>query len=399
MIDIGRWESAFFMIDTQAKTQFADALLALADTPEERRKCYEMRLADARKFERYITARVHIGNEWPHRADSRVARIEAEIAYRAGTGKEPPPLAPPKDGAIAPPVAAYPMSRLHPWVAAAVESQPTDSALMRLRRERAREYASAVDIQDQFLQLGRWEPDFYREFADTRNKLSESLASVFLLPENLLECRRMRLAGLREFERVIAERVEQNYVWAHYLDIVRADRLDAEIELLRFQQTLAVVCCDPCGVMCAAVRSPTLCGPGASSVLAVVFDNTGGSEARTWCGMYASLLRGESRSTNSIAASTAASENTSSSRNPLSRPSRPLNFRQSTPKPGSTMTRLQICSSSCSRELSKNRTSKSSPPVKTSTSQWNPSCWNFILPPSEMPQPRLIGDSVIAPRC
>lgn len=250
VIEIGRWDPSYFSAHLAAQGQLADGLLELVDSPEDRVKCNEMLLAAPREAERFATHRVATGTDGPQRMHvARAARLGAEIRYLKEVGTEAPPAPPPEKGkeVPAPPPGRAP--KFDPWVAAAIEPRPTDTPLLRLQRERAREFAVCVAKSKEIIAIGRWDPAMASEFADASNQLWDVLADVFLLPENREECRRLRLAAARETEKFVDMRVKIGNQPPQDLHLARAERIDAEIDLLKFQESLRVVGC-PAVVWC-----------------------------------------------------------------------------------------------------------------------------------------------------
>jgi hypothetical protein len=77
---IGNWDAAYYADYTKEVKLLWENLAEVTTKPEDRVKCYEMRLAAAKEFEKFFEVRVQNASDPPttlHKA--KAARIDAEI--------------------------------------------------------------------------------------------------------------------------------------------------------------------------------------------------------------------------------------------------------------------------------------------------------------------------------
>ena len=79
-LEVGRWDARTFGEYVELQSTLGSNLSDLFDKPEEKVKCYEMRLEAMMEFEKYIEANVKAGNLRSQDSNpARAARIDAEI--------------------------------------------------------------------------------------------------------------------------------------------------------------------------------------------------------------------------------------------------------------------------------------------------------------------------------
>ena len=128
--------------------------------------------------------------------------------------------------------------KLDPFVAKAVEPDAKDTPLRKLQKERARERAIAISHIKETLEVGGWQPSFFHEFIKLRVTLAENLAELMDKPADKVKCYEMRLDATKEFERFINIRVTTGNDPPQNLNLARAARIDAEIDLLKLKAEL-----------------------------------------------------------------------------------------------------------------------------------------------------------------
>jgi hypothetical protein len=79
-IQVGKWNSNYFLEQTKLQIALAENLAELLDKPADKVKCYEMRLASAKEFEKFIAKRVELGSDPAQNLNiASAARADAEI--------------------------------------------------------------------------------------------------------------------------------------------------------------------------------------------------------------------------------------------------------------------------------------------------------------------------------
>ena len=131
-----------------------------------------------------------------------------------------------------------PAPKLNPFIAKAVEPDPKDSPLRKLQKERCRERAAAVVKIEEVLAFGRYEPAFYSDYVRLQSTLAENLAELMDKPADKVKCYEMRLNAMKEWERFTKARVESGTGPPQDLNLARAARLDAEIDLLKVKESV-----------------------------------------------------------------------------------------------------------------------------------------------------------------
>lgn len=124
-------------------------------------------------------------------------------------------------------------AQLDPFIARVVKPDPKDSPLRKLQKERCRERATAVARIKEIIEIGNYSPDFYSNYGKLQMTLWENLAEVMDQPADRVKCYELRLDVLKEIERLTAIRVMAGNDPPQMLPIARANRIDAEIDLLK----------------------------------------------------------------------------------------------------------------------------------------------------------------------
>ena len=128
---------------------------------------------------------------------------------------------------------AEPKSAIPAFAADAVKPDPADTPLRKLQKDRARERAAAADRLQAVIAVGRWEATTLDDYVKVRLALAENLAELLDKAEDRVKCYEMRVEALREMEKVVASLVENGREAPQKLNLARAARMDAEIDLLR----------------------------------------------------------------------------------------------------------------------------------------------------------------------
>jgi hypothetical protein len=121
------------------------------------------------------------------------------------------------------------------FVADATKPDDKDSPLRKLQKERARDRAIYIEKTKEVIKIGGWDQSFFEAHIKTQVALAENLAELMDKPADKVKCYEMRVEALKEFEKFIANLVELGKNRPTDLNIARAARIDAEIELLKLK--------------------------------------------------------------------------------------------------------------------------------------------------------------------
>ncbi len=93
---------------------------------------------------------------------------------------------------------------------------------------------------NEIIQIGRWDSAFFGEYVKLHVTLAENLAELFDKPADKIKCSEMRVEKLKELEKFIDTRVKTGTEPPQNLNVAKAVRIDAEIDLLKLKETLKV---------------------------------------------------------------------------------------------------------------------------------------------------------------
>jgi hypothetical protein len=127
-------------------------------------------------------------------------------------------------------------AELDPFIAKAIEPDAKDTPLRKLQKERCRERAGAVALIKEILALGKHDPSFYADSIKLQVTLWENVAEVVATPADKVKCYEKRLDAAKEIERFVGVRVASGNDPPQSLNIAKANRIDAEIDLLRLKE-------------------------------------------------------------------------------------------------------------------------------------------------------------------
>jgi hypothetical protein len=130
------------------------------------------------------------------------------------------------------------LGKLEPFIANGIKPEPSDSPLRKLQKERCRQRAIALAKYQTLMEIGKSDPSDNAEKLRVSTALAENLLDVFDKPADKLKCYEMRVDALKGMEKFAAQRVEMGTEPSQSLNIAKAARIDAEIELLKFQSSL-----------------------------------------------------------------------------------------------------------------------------------------------------------------
>jgi hypothetical protein len=126
----------------------------------------------------------------------------------------------------------------NPFVAELLKPDASDTALLALQKERTRHRAIYIEINEEIRIIGISCVPMFMEYVQEQRTLWENLAELAVAPEDKLKCAEMRITTARQFELFVASRVEVGSDPSENLNVAKAARLDAEIELLKLKQAI-----------------------------------------------------------------------------------------------------------------------------------------------------------------
>ena len=88
------------------------------------------------------------------------------------------------------------------------------------------------------IELGKYSSTFYHDYAALQMTFWQNLAELMDKPAEKVKCYESRVEAAKEIERFIRIRVEAGNEPPQMLPITKANRIDAEIDLLRLKERL-----------------------------------------------------------------------------------------------------------------------------------------------------------------
>ena len=128
--------------------------------------------------------------------------------------------------------------KLDPLMEKLVAPNPKDSELLKIQKERALERAIYFEKSKMVIDAGRWNANFFGDYIKEVRLLWENLAELTTRPEDKVKCYEMRLEAAKEFEKFIRSRVEVGSDPSQYLNVAKAARLDAEVDLIKLKEAV-----------------------------------------------------------------------------------------------------------------------------------------------------------------
>ncbi|HSQ58427.1 MAG TPA: hypothetical protein VLM40_22085 [Gemmata sp.] len=135
---------------------------------------------------------------------------------------------------------AEPKSDLPAFAAEAVKPGDKDSPVRKLQKERARERAAALARMRLVLANGMAPDNLLDEYVKAGATLAANLVELVEKPEDKAKCFEMRVDGLKEVEKRLDAMVKVGQEREYRLNLARAARLDAEIDLLKCRESFAL---------------------------------------------------------------------------------------------------------------------------------------------------------------
>jgi hypothetical protein len=125
-----------------------------------------------------------------------------------------------------------------PFIANAIKPDAADSPLRKLQKERCRERAIALATIKRVIEAGNYSPSYYHDYAALQMTFWQNLAELMDKPADRVKCYELRVDAAKELERFTSVRVEAGNDPPQALPIARANRLDAEIDLIKLKERL-----------------------------------------------------------------------------------------------------------------------------------------------------------------
>jgi hypothetical protein len=229
------WNHIYFGEHLRAVWSLWENLEQLTTRPEEKVKCHKMRVEFAKEFEEIIKIRVKVGIDAPQYLNvARAARIDAEVALLTlkaalkSADPDPKESRPREDQNV----------KLDPYIAKLVEPEASDSAVLKLQKERVRERAIYLAKMQEVIKSGIWTAANFGDYIKEQRTFWEQLPGLASKPEDKLKCAEMRVEATKEFEKFIGIRVNEAGEPMQALNFAKAARLDAEIDLLKLKEAL-----------------------------------------------------------------------------------------------------------------------------------------------------------------
>ena len=122
------------------------------------------------------------------------------------------------------------------FIAKAVEPDPATRRSASSRRNAA-ERAAAVVLIKEILAIGKYDPNYYADSIKLHTALWENVAEVVDTPADKVKCYEKRLDAAKEFEAFTRVRVAAGNDPPQSLNIAKAARIDAEIDLLKLKDS------------------------------------------------------------------------------------------------------------------------------------------------------------------
>jgi hypothetical protein len=119
-----------------------------------------------------------------------------------------------------------------------VAASEDDSPIRKLQKERFNARLAAAQMQYQRLQIGAVTSDGLRQLPGLVARMAEDRADLELNPADRVKWLELRVEVLREYERIARRRVEAGTSNPDEVSLATAARADAEIDLLRLQESL-----------------------------------------------------------------------------------------------------------------------------------------------------------------
>jgi hypothetical protein len=127
--------------------------------------------------------------------------------------------------------------KLDPIIGKAIKANPSDTPLRKLQKERCTDEGIAFAKLHEKILNAQWKRQNFEPFLDRACEFFEDLLALMETSEDKIKCHELRIKILKEFEEFTSSRVQigNGNDPPQYLNLAKAARLDAEIDLLKFK--------------------------------------------------------------------------------------------------------------------------------------------------------------------
>jgi hypothetical protein len=125
-----------------------------------------------------------------------------------------------------------------PFVVKLIKPDANDSLLVKLQKERAHARALYLNKGAEVALIASWHMAYFFEYVEAERAFWDNLMELAMMPEDKLKCAETRVTSAKWFERFISTRVEAGAEYSGRLNVVKAARIDAEIDLLKLKEAL-----------------------------------------------------------------------------------------------------------------------------------------------------------------
>jgi hypothetical protein len=132
-----------------------------------------------------------------------------------------------------------PIGKLDAFVAAAIKPDAKDSPLRKLQKELCSEQATALGKMKVAIAIGKIDaPGDFNKLCKLSASLTKNLMELMDKPEDKLKCLELRLDAFKQLEKIMESRIAVGADVSQNLNLAKADRIKAEIKLLKFKTEL-----------------------------------------------------------------------------------------------------------------------------------------------------------------
>jgi hypothetical protein len=128
--------------------------------------------------------------------------------------------------------------KVDPFIAEAIKADAKDTPLRKLQKDLCREEATAVAKMKQAMDIGKLSSEDFIRFHTLTARLADDLMELMDKPESKIKCLELRVNAFKQLEHTTELRVEAGREAPQELNLARANRIRAEIKLLKFKAEL-----------------------------------------------------------------------------------------------------------------------------------------------------------------
>jgi hypothetical protein len=128
--------------------------------------------------------------------------------------------------------------KLDAFIAEAIKPDAKDTPLRKLQKDLCREQATAIGKIQLAIEFGKASPVDFNRFYTLSARLAEDLMELMDKPESKIKCLEMRVDAFKQQEKAVELRVQTGTEASQEVNLARANRIRAEIKLLKFKSDL-----------------------------------------------------------------------------------------------------------------------------------------------------------------